>query len=313
MILLNVVKFYEEIDKKNLKKSSKNILDKWVFSRLGELRNEITENMKKYDLPGATRPISNFIEDLSTWYLRQTRDRLNEKDESAIKTIKNVLEELSKLIAPFIPFSAEFVWQKITGNNFKKDSKSVHLENWPEGKDVDRKVLEEMKKVREIISTGLKERDKEHIGLKWPLAKADIYVVNPKTIKNYEDIIKEQLNVKKINFHEADRKLEYYNIRIDLDFELTAELEAEGYAREVSRKVQAFRKKLGLKKENEIELILIVDKDFKEILEKEKELIKKRTNSRELNIEDVTTDKERFKNNMDFKIKDKRGEIVIIL
>ncbi|MEJ2267803.1 MAG: class I tRNA ligase family protein, partial [Nanoarchaeota archaeon] len=284
-----------------------------TFSRLGELRNEITENMKKYDLPGATRPISNFIEDLSTWYLRQTRDRLNEKDESAIKTIKNVLEELSKLIAPFIPFSAEFVWQKITGNNFKKDSKSVHLENWPEGKDVDRKVLEEMKKVREIISTGLKERDKEHIGLKWPLAKADIYVVDSKKIKNYEEIIKEQLNVKKINFHEADRKLEYYNIRIDLDFELTAELEAEGYAREVSRKVQAFRKKLGLKKENEIELILIVDKDFKEILEKEKELIKKRTNSRELNLENVTTDKERFKNNMDFKIKDKRGEIVIIL
>ena len=88
--------------------------------------------MKKYDLPGATRPIESFVEDLSTWYLRQSRERLNDKNADAISTLKEVLETFSKLIAPFMPFIAESIWQKISGNNFKDKDKSVHLENWPD-------------------------------------------------------------------------------------------------------------------------------------------------------------------------------------
>ena len=94
---------------------------------------------------------------------------------------------------------------------------------------------------------------------------------------------------------------------VKLDTKLSPELEAEGYAREISRKIQAFRKKLGLQKKDKVETYIIVDEKFKNILEKQKKFIKERTNSKKLEI--VTTGKERFKNKTGFKIKEKRGWI----
>ena len=306
MILLNVVKFYEESSTEKFdKKVSSNLLDKWIISRLNELIKEVTVNMKKYNLPLATRPIVDFVEDLSTWYLRQTRERLNSGDVEALNTIREVLETVSKLIAPFMPHLAESIWQTLSGNNFEDENKSVHLESWPESnRNVDSKLLEDMKKIREIVSIGLKQRDQHKIGLKWPLSKVAIY---SEKIKEFDDIIKEQLNVKEVEF-----RLGRGDLVVEMDFELTSELETEGYAREVSRHVQAFRKNLGLQKKDMIELFIFVDDEFKEILEKQKQFIAERTNAKVLNLESVTTGKEKFKNKIDFKIKDKSGVIGII-
>ena len=104
------------------------------------------------------------------------------------------------------------------------------------------------------------------------------------------------------------------NISVKLDTKLTPELESEGYAREMSRAVQAYRKELGLKKENEIELYISSDEELKKILDKWKNFIMERTNSTTIEFfsENVTTGKERFKKNIEFKIKDKRGKIAII-
>jgi len=135
------------------------------------------------------------------------------------------------------------------------------------------------------------------------LAKAIVYG-NLKLNKELQEIIKNQLNVKKIDFKKRKE------ISVEIDTKITSELEAEGYARELSRQIQAFRKKLGLEKKNKVKTIIIADDDFKKILEKQEEFIKNRTNSKKLEI--VTTDKERFKNNVCFKIKDKRGKIVIV-
>ena len=142
-----------------------------------------------------------------------------------------------------------------------------------------------------------------HIGLKWPLAKATILGGDFKLGKEFEDIIKSQLNVKRLEFRENHAKQN--DVSVDLDTKVTPELEAEGYVREMSRKVQAFRKQLGLQKKDKVETCIIVDEEFKKILEKQKKFIKDRTNSKKLEI--VTTGKERFKNKTDFKIKDKRG------
>jgi isoleucyl-tRNA synthetase len=297
MTLLNVLNFYDEVNIKDKKKSTENILDKWILSRVMELRDEITNHMEKYNLPGATRPIVDFIEDLSTWYLRQTRDRLNDNDAYAIRTLHEVLLTLSKLIAPFMPFTAERVWQKITENNFNNKNKSVHLEEWPEKKKFDKDLLFEMKKIREIVSLGLMQRDKNYVGLKWPLSNV---VVFSDKIKGYDEIIKEQLNVKEIEWKSAKV------LEVEIDFNLTSELEAEGYARELSRNVQAFRKELGLQKKDKIELYVFVDEEFRKIIESQREFIKKRTNSKIFDV-GVATPKEKFKNKIDFKIKDKRG------
>ncbi len=308
VVLSNTYKFYKESSQKKLggkKSSSKNILDKWILARLNELIKNITENMEKYNLPLATRPISIFIEDLSTWYLRQNRERLNQKDKDAMKTLKIVFETLCKIIAPFTPFIAEEIYQDTNNYNFKNKNKSVHLESWPicDKKLIDKQLIKKMSIAREIVSLGLAERDKHQIGLKWPLAKVTILNNDCKLNKDFEEVIKFQLNVKLLEYI----KNKDAEISVELDTEITPELESEGYAREMSRQVQAFRKKLGLEKKDKVETYIIVDDKFKNILEEKKEFIKDRTNSKKLKV--VTTDKERFKNKTDFKIKDKKGWI----
>ena len=99
-------------------------------------------------------------------------------------------------------------------------------------------------------------------------------------------------------------------MEVSFDISLTPELEAEGYAREMSRKVQEFRKNIGLNKKDKISLVIITDDKFQKILKIQENLIKERTNSKKLEI--VTTIKERFKKKITFKIKDKRGQIAII-
>lgn len=305
MLLNNIYKFYEQIDEKklNAKNSSKNIMDKWIISKLNELIKKVTINMDNYDIANASKPITKFIDDLSTWYVRQTRDRLNDRDNDAISTLKFVLLELSKTIAPFMPFIAEDIWQKIMDYNFK-NKKSIHLESWPKYNDklINKKLIGDMGVIREIVSAGLRERDRVQIGLKWPLSSATFYS-SKKFGKEIEKIIKKQLNVKKVLWKKSGET------KVELNTEMTPELEAEGYAREISRKIQAFRKKLGLNKDKRVNVIIFTDDKFKEILDIQRKFIKSRTNSKKLEI--VTTGKERFKNKIDFKIKDKKGEIGI--
>ncbi|MBU2562137.1 MAG: isoleucine--tRNA ligase [Nanoarchaeota archaeon] len=307
MLLANVYNFYETVDKSNLKKSQENLLDKWILSKLHQLIKNVTENLESYNLPFATRAITEFIEDLSLGYIKLNRERFNNGDKNAVSTLKEILDSLSKTIAPFMPFIAEDIWQKVLEKNFKDKNSSVHLQTWPKfnSKLIDEKIMQEIKIVRELISLGLKERDKVKIGLKWPLANATI-LYNGKLEEKVLEIIKEQLNIKKIKIKKGE-------LKIELDTKVTPDLEAEGYARELSRKVQAFRKKLGLNKKDKIELFVFGEEDLQKILEKQKSFIKERTNSKKLEIKPliVTTEKERFKNKAEFTIKDKRGEIVI--
>ena len=125
--------------------------------------------------------------------------------------------------------------------------------------------------------------------------------------KEISEIVKRQLNVKNVQIKNGKE------ISVELDTNLTPELESEGFAREISRVVQAFRKELGLKKENKIELVILTDADFRKILESQKEFIQERTNSKKFEVfsENVTTIKEKFKNRTEFKVKDKRGFIAI--
>jgi len=100
--------------------------------------------LNKYDLPGATRPIPDFIDELSTWYVRLSRDRLKGQDlddkKFAVATLYHILLNMSKVIAPVMPFVAEQIWQRLTHNDFKNSTASVHLEVWPE---VNKKLLAE--------------------------------------------------------------------------------------------------------------------------------------------------------------------------
>ncbi len=305
LLLYNSLKFYEEysLEGKVNTPSSKNISDKWIISRLNTFSKNVKESLENYNSIKACGEIREFVEDLSTWYIRINRDRFSDGDKDAKETLRFVLDQISKIVAPIIPFVSEKIYSKV--NNTKE---SVHLQSYPENKEkVNEKLIEEMKIVREIVSKGLQQRDKIQIGLKWPLSSVSIAYSKPLDGKKYSEIIKEQLNVKEIKYLTGNTD----TIEVLLNTKITPELEAEGYAREITRQVQAFRKQLGLVKENKIILtISVCDEEFKKILEKNIPFIEDKTNSKKIEI--VTTDlKERFKNWTEFRIKSKEGEIAI--
>jgi isoleucyl-tRNA synthetase len=270
MILWNVYKFYEtychsersvSVVEEPLKADFefKNVLDKWVIARLNQLVSEVTDGMKKYDLPRASRPIVQFIDDFSTWYVRRSRDRFKDEGEdknSALATMRLVLTDLAKVMAPFTPFIAEQLWQKVTGNNFSNPEMSVHLEEWPnnsplsrgvaEGRGVlklvdteEQNILAGMEKVRKIVELGLAKRDEVAIKVRQPLNQLSIN--NSQLSVDYENLIKDELNVKNVVCKAGEG-----DISVELDTMMTLELIAEGMKRELVRFVNAERKNADL-------------------------------------------------------------------
>jgi isoleucyl-tRNA synthetase len=225
--------------------ASDNILDKWLLSLFNEFVQNMTGYMENYDLPRASRSIGAFVDDLSTWYLRRSRDRFKEEDEkekeAAIRTTGHVLRELSKIMAPFMPFLAEQIWQEVTGNGYR-NAASVHLQSWPVKRgEPNREILEKMGTVREIVELGLAKRDEAGVKVRQPLAELKIRNEKKELEEQYLKLIKEEVNVKEVELipGDGDRKAE-------LDTDLTPALIREGIKREVIRYVNALRKKGGL-------------------------------------------------------------------
>ncbi len=281
LISYNTLKFYKDYKTDYKEPESKELTDLWIKSRLIEFSKNINQFLKDYNTTKACNEIRNFIEDLSTWYIRLNRERFNENNKDAKQTLRYVLENYAKLIAPILPFTAE----KIFSEFYKT---SVHLENYPEIKEktTNNKLLEEMKNIREIVSQGLRQRDREGIGLKWPLSKATIFVNKKENYEKYKKIILSQLNVKKVEFQSPTK--EETEVRVEIEKSLTPELESEGFTNEIARKIQSQRKKAGLEKQDKIEITI-----SGEILEKIKnnlEFLKQRINAEKIHLKDFDFD-----------------------
>lgn len=223
---------------------SDHVLDIWILARLNQLIAVVTKAMNEYDLPRAMRPISEFIDELSTWYLRRSRDRFKEEGddkEAVLATMKHVLVELSKVMAPFMPFAAEVLWQKVSGHDFSDDSRSVHLEAWPQSGETNESVLSEMAMVRRAVELGLAKRDEAKIKIRQPLQSLKL-TSNRLKIENEAllELIKDELNVKEVVFVQGDEEI------AELDTALTPELEKEGLKREIVRLVNQLRKQQGM-------------------------------------------------------------------
>jgi isoleucyl-tRNA synthetase len=152
----------------------------------------------------------------------------------ALKTMKDVLIGLSKVMAPFMPFISEQIWQKVSGYNFQNQDKSVHLEKWPDSEDYDQDIIEQMKLARKIVEAGLSKRADAGIKIRQPLPYYSTDLVN--TINSeYVDIIKEELNILELRFGDNE-----------LGVELSEELLKEGIKRELIRTINSIRKNMGL-------------------------------------------------------------------
>ena len=236
-----------------------NPLDIWLVSRVHQVRNQITEGMEAYNIPAALSSVLEFIDDMSNWFVRRSRRRFwkSEDDQDkleAYSTLYYVLIYLAKILAPFTPFLAEELYQKMTGAGVVNSEipESVHLLDWPEAGVIDEVVLTQMAKTREIITAGLAERMKKteseaQIKVRQPLAK--LVYTGEKLDDFYEQIIMEEVNVKSVEHGEA----------LALDKTLTPELLEEGKIRELIRFVQAARKKAGLNVDDRIRLMVSME------------------------------------------------------
>ena len=237
-----------EYDKKTLEAPEKleNPLDKWIIARMYELRNEITENMQGYNIPAALAGVLPFIDDLSNWFVRRSRRRFwkseSTKDKNeAYATLHYVLSYMALILAPFVPFLAEELWQNMMGGE------SVHLLDWPEAGEIDAEALKNMANCREIITEGLalrmaKDDGFGQIKVRQPLTS--LTYSGEQLDEFYENIIAEEVNVKEVKYGEQTK----------LDKVLTDELKEEGFVRELIRFVQSARKKAGLNVDDRINL-----------------------------------------------------------
>ena len=247
-----------------------NPLDIWLVSRVYELRNEITKGMEAYNIPSALANVLLFIDDLSNWFVRRSRRRFWKSEDdmdknAAYSVLYFVLVYLAKILAPFTPFLAEELYQKMTGSEFDSSvTESVHLLDWPEAGEINQEVLDRMVRTREIITEGLalrmnKSETEEQIKVRQPLAE---YVYSGEALDEYyEQIIADEVNVKNVKVG--------YEFR--LDKHLTTELLEEGFIRELIRFVQAARKKAGLEVDDRIKLSIDteIDDKWQEILKTE--------------------------------------------
>ena len=236
-----------------------NPLDIWLVSRVHQVRNQITEGMEAYNIPAALSSVLEFIDDMSNWFVRRSRRRFwkSEDDQDkleAYSTLYYVLIYLAKILAPFTPFLAEELYQKMTGAGVVNSEipESVHLLDWPEAGVINEAVLTQMVKTREIITAGLAERMKKteseaQIKVRQPLAK--LVYAGEKLDDFYEQIIMEEVNVNSVEHGEI----------LALDKTLTPELLEEGKIRELIRFVQAARKKAGLNVDDRIRLMVSME------------------------------------------------------
>jgi isoleucyl-tRNA synthetase len=233
-----------------------NVLDRWIISRLVETMSQTTSLLEKYDITAAARLIESFtINDLSLWYVRRSRRRLQQPKNAAelnqaAKVFASVLSGLAKISAPFIPFLAEEIYQEISGNNYIK-AKSVHLEPWPQASTGANKELNaQMEQVRLLVTQALAQRAQRGVKVRQPLAKL---TVKEQLSQELRDLLAQEVNVKSVEFNPDIKE------SLEIDWNLTPALKEEGQVREIMRNIQDLRKTADLTPSDAITIYVEVE------------------------------------------------------
>ena len=208
LTLWNTYSFYvtyaniDCVEPKPLTHTPAHKLDQWMLSRLNGLITEVTTNMEEYNLSKATRPMVDFVDDLSNWYLRRSRRRFWKSDNDADKTeayqtLYTVLVTFSKLLAPFMPFMADEIYRNLTSED------SVHLVAWPvaDATFQNPALDEEIALGRLVVNLGHAIRGKKKLRVRQPLNKVIVGLpksVNPAIVELQKEVILEELNVKNL-------------------------------------------------------------------------------------------------------------------
>ncbi|MGE5297749.1 MAG: class I tRNA ligase family protein [Acidobacteriaceae bacterium] len=245
LTLWNVLSFfatYANFDNwtQDSKKEKGSVMDEWILLRLQQLTNLVTESLDSFDVFKASRAIEQFILELSTWYVRRSRTT---KGPAVYQTLYQVLKTLSQLIAPFLPFLSETIWQELRKQT---DEESVHLSSWPKTRELssdELKLLSDMELAQKIVEQTHAQRKAAAIKVRQPLSKLSYKTLSGSALpQELEAVVSDEVNVKTLEFSGKGGAES-----VSLDVSITDELKVEGLARELERLVQDLRKKTGLK------------------------------------------------------------------
>jgi len=238
--------------------TSTHVLDRWILARLAQTHAEVTRGLEMYTFDEAARPFAQFVDDLSTWYLRRSRERIKGENEAdardALSTTAYVLRETAKMLAPFVPFFAEWLWRELRG---EKEEESVHLTHWGEPVELtpdDHTVLGNMQEVRNVVSLALEQRAKAMIPVRQPLALMTIITGNDMFDDAYGALIVDEVNVRKIVRIAGVAE----TFGVELDTTITPELKEEGMIREAKRFIQDERKAHQLRIDDIVPMVTLV-------------------------------------------------------
>ncbi len=188
--------------------AERDALDRFVIAELHGLVKDVTIALDSYDVPGATRPVSAFIEMLSNWYVRLSRRRFwkseNDSDKAgAYATLYECLVTLSKLVAPAMPFISEALYRNLVAEADSSAPDSVHLATWPtyDAALIDQTLIDEMRLVQRLVSLGRAAREMVGIGVRQPLARARFAAPSAReseVVTRLAGLIAGELNVKAV-------------------------------------------------------------------------------------------------------------------
>lgn len=218
------------------------ILDRWILARLTQLVIELKNNYENYNTVNIVKSLKDFaVVDLSTWYIRRSRDRIsgeNAQDRNtALSVLYGVLVTFSKLLAPIAPFISEEIYRNLTGDE------SIHLTSFPQGDKglLDEELITNMAILRKIAETAHAKRKEANIKLRQPLSTLT-YSGTQQLGKDLEQLLSEEVNVKTVKFMESAKK----GLSVELDMKITKELKEEGEVRDLMRQIQQLRKEQNL-------------------------------------------------------------------
>jgi isoleucyl-tRNA synthetase len=270
LILWNVYSFfvmYANIDnfkpEADIKLDSEAELDLWILSELNQLIKDVDRELEDYNPTDAGRKMETFVDNLSNWYVRRSRRRFwksgSDSDKmGAYNTLYSCLVTFTKLLAPFMPFMAEELYQNLVCSNFPNAPESVHMTNFPVADDskIDAQLSAATRMAVKVSSLGRAARSGANVKVRQPLSKIVVVVKSRserESLNKLKSQIIEELNVKDIECVESYddlNKLDYAcmtegDLSVGLCTLVSEELEREGMAREIVHRIQNMRKTAG--------------------------------------------------------------------
>lgn len=174
---------------------SKNVLDRYALAKTHDLVRDVQAAMDVYDISGACQLVREYLEVLTNWYVRRSRQRFWDGDQDAIDTLHTVLEVVTRVTAPLLPYTTEVVWRGLTGG------RSVHLTDFPSVSDLpaDDALVAAMDEVRDVCSTALSLRKANKLRVRLPLARLTVASPVAGSLEDFAEIVRDEVNVKEVS------------------------------------------------------------------------------------------------------------------